>query len=366
MKIVDIRTTGVAVPAPASDTALGHFDTYNYAIVEVLTDEGVTGLGEISTLWDGDATVQRAIVEAQFKHTLRGCDPRDINACLVRMATLVESMCPARAGIEMALFDILGKSLGVPVYRLLGGRVRDRIALSRSVFYRADVAQMVNDAVEHVRDGFTCLKVKIGRPQLKDDVRAVSSIREAVGDTIQLRVDANMGWKTPKDAVRAIKALEPYGLHSVEQPLPRGPVAQLRYVRDAVDVPIMADESVWGPDEALELLVANAVDYLNVYVAESGGLTNSSLIIRMAELAGVPCVIGAMPELGIGTAAAIHLAASVPNIGAPCDASGAMYQTDDVVEPWMQVSNGYVSVPEGDGLGITLNRDALARLTTDE
>lgn len=263
----------------------------------------------------------------------------------------------------MALFDVVGKALEVPVYALLGGKVRDEIVLSRSVFMD-EPSRMADSATAFVEDGFTCVKVKVGRGSAQDWA-AVSAVREAVGPDILLRVDANMAWPTPKDAIRAIRALEPAGLHSVEQPLPRGHTEALRLVREAVATPIMADESVWGPQDAWALLWAGAADLLNVYVAESGGLTNSSLIFRMAELAGVPCVVGAMPEPGIGTAAAVHLAAAMPNLGAPCDAAGAMYQVTDIVNERFVVSRGRTRPSPAAGLGVTLDEDAVHRYRRD-
>jgi muconate cycloisomerase len=131
-------------------------------------------------------------------------------------------------------------------------------------------------------------------------------------------------------------------------------------VRRSVDTPIMADESVWGPRDAWRLLQAGAVDILNVYVAESGGLTNSSLIFRMAEVAGVPCVIGAMPELGIGTSAGVHLAVAMTNLHDPCDASGSLYQSSpDIVHETFHVEAGTIHPLPGPGLGVTLNEDVV-------
>lgn len=359
MKITDIRTTLLEIPAPPTNSALGVFATFDYAIVEVITDEGIVGLGEISTLWDGKARVQAGFVDGPFREALIGRNPLAINDALVRMTTLSEGAWAARAAVEMALFDLAGKALETPVSTLLGGQVRDQVVLSRSV-YIDEPSAMAQAAATYVDEGFTCVKVKVGR-RVEDDVAAVAAIRDAVGPEILIRVDANMGWATPKTAVSAIKRLEPFNLHSVEQPLPRGNIQGMALVRAAVDVPIMADEDVWGPDDARQLLAAGAVDYLNVYVAESGGLTNSALIFRMAALHHVPCVIGAMPELGVGAAAAMHLAAAMPYLGAPCDAAGSMYQQFDVVEPWLRIQHGAAAAPGGPGLGVQLDRDALKR-----
>jgi L-alanine-DL-glutamate epimerase-like enolase superfamily enzyme len=220
---------------------------------------------------------------------------------------------------------------------------------------------MAEKAAQYVADGFTCVIVKIGvDPEV--DLRAVGAIREAIGPRHTLRVDANMGWRTAKDAIRNIKRLEPYNLHSVEQPIRPGDLDALRLIRESVDTPIMVDESVWGPADAFAILRHQAADLLNVYVAESGGLTNSSLIFRMAETVGVPCLIGAMPELGIGTAAAVHLGMSMTNLHDqdPCDACGVIYHAVDVVNERFDVRDGRIWPLTGPGLGVTLDREALA------
>ena len=358
MRIRSVEAIPVSIPSAGFNSALGRFPTFDYGIVVVTTDEGLEGYGEISTLWDGKGPLQCAFVNGPFKEVLVGEDPTAINHCLRLMDTPFEGAWPARAAVEMALFDLAGKIHGVPVYDLLGGKARDSIVLSHSVSM-GDPADMAREARGYVADGFGCVKVKVGR-QGAGDVEAITAVRDAIGPDVLLRVDANMGWWTPKDAIRMIKRMEPLGIHSVEQPLPPGDPAALRLVRESVDTPIMADESVWGPRQAWDLLQAGAVDMLNVYVSESGGLTNSALIFRMAELAGVPCVIGAMPELGIGTAAAVHLGIAMTNLHDPCDACGVIYQIVDVVKESFEVRNGRIWPPTSPGLGVTLDRERLA------
>lgn len=362
MKITDIRAIPISVPTGRTKTSLGVFHTFEYAVIIISTDEGVEGLGEISTLWDGAGHVQCAFVDAQFRDLLIGQDPMQINLCLRRMDTLIEAAWPARAAVEMALYDIAGKVLNTPVYQLLGGKVRESVVLSRSIMMEAPEG-MARAAARYVEDGYSCVKIKVGL-DAEHDVKAVAAIRQAVGDEILLRIDANMGWRTAKEAIRNIKRLEPYNIHSVEQPLPRADIEELRLVRTSVDTPIMVDESVWGPGEAWSILRARAADILNIYVAESGGLTNSRLIFQMAETVGIPCVIGAMPELGIGTAAAVHLGVAMTNLKDPCDASGSLYQVTDIINETFEVKNGTIRPIEGPGLGVTLNPDALARYRT--
>jgi L-alanine-DL-glutamate epimerase-like enolase superfamily enzyme len=359
LRITDIEAIPISIPSRGFNSALGRFATYEYGIVIVRTDGGIEGYGEISTLWDGASGLQCAFVEWAFRDALIGEDPLAINRCLQKMDTPFEGAWPARAAVEMALYDIAGKALNTPVYTLLGGRTRESIVLSRSLSM-ASPAEMATEARHVVEEGFTCVKVKVGRPG-KDDTEAVAAVREAIGPDVLLRVDANMGWLRPKDAIRHIKAMEPYDIHSVEQPLPPIDVDALKLVRQSVDTPIMVDESVWGPRDAWEILRAGAADILNIYVAESGGLTNASLIFRMAEVAGVPCVIGAMPELGIGTAAAVHLGVAMSNLHDPRDACGVIYHDVDIVRERLVVRDGRIWPLEGPGLGVTLDYDQLDR-----
>lgn len=352
----------IRVPRRTTTSALGTFTYHDYGVVLVETDEGITGLGEVSTLWDGQGPVQCSLVENHFKPRLIGEDPTAINRCMDKVATLVENAGPARAAINMALLDITGKYLDTPVYTLLGGPVRDSVPLSRSI-HMGPAGQMADMAREFVKAGYTCIKVKVGAGR-EVDLEAVAAIRHAIGSEPMLRVDANMGWHTAKDAIRNIKALEQFDLHSVEQPLPRGMLEEAKLVRWAVDTPIMLDESVWGPAEAWSALTSGAADILNIYVAESGGLTNAMLTSKMAHLVGTPCVVGAMPELGIGTAAAIHLAASMPPLPCPVDSCGSLYHDLDIIREEFDVQDGQIMPPRGPGLGVTLDEDALDRVRT--
>jgi muconate cycloisomerase len=359
MKITGIQAIPVAIPAAGFRSALGVHRVHEYGIVVVETDAGIEGLGEISMIWDGNGYLQCHYVDTVFRPALLGEDPTAINRCLRKMDTLVEGAWPARAAVEMALFDVAGRALNTPVYNLLGGKARDSILLSRSISIDQPEV-MAERAARYVEDGFSCVKVKVGIDP-DADVRAVAAIRQAIGPATTLRIDANMGWRTPKDAIRNIRRLEPHNLHSVEQPIPPGDLDGLRLIRDAVDVPIMVDESVWGPKDAFAILAAGAADLINVYVAESGGLTNASLIFRMAETVGVPCLIGAMPELGIGTAAAVHLGLAMTNLNDPCDACGAIYHVVDVVNERFEVRGGRIFPLDGPGLGVTLDRAAIEK-----
>jgi L-alanine-DL-glutamate epimerase-like enolase superfamily enzyme len=359
LRITGIEAISISIPSRGFNSALGRLATYEYGIVIIRIDAEIEGYGEISMLWEGASWVQCAFVERAFRDALTGEDQMAINRCLKKLDTPFEGAWPARAAVEMALYDIAGKALNTPVYTLLGGRTRESIVLSRSLSM-ASPAETATEARLVVEEGFGCVKVKVGRPG-KDDTEAVAAVREAIGPDVLLRVDANMGWPRPKDTIRNIKVMEKYVVHSVEQPLPPIDVDALKLVRQSVDTPIMVDESVWGLRDSWEIPSAEAADILSIYVAESGGLTNASLIFRMAEVAGVTCVIGAMPELGIGTAAAVHPGVALTNLHDPCDTSGVIYHDVDDGRERFEVRHGHIWPPEGPGLGMTLDYDQLDR-----
>ena len=364
MQITKVTAIPVSIPSRRSLTALGVHMSFEYGVVTVETDEGITGVGDVTMLWDGLGQIQCRYVNEWFGPMLVGEDPTAINRCLQKMATLIEPAHPARAGIEMALWDIAGKASGLPVYQLLGGRTRESIPLSRSIVMGTPDEQ-VKQAVAFAEAGYRCVKVKVGL-DIEKDVAGVSAIRRELGPAMTIRTDANMGWKTAKDAIRSIKRLEEYRIHSVEQPIPPGNIDALRLVRQSVDTPIMVDESLWGPDTAWALAKADAVDIFNVYIHESGGLTNMRTIFSIAALTGIQAVIGAMPELGPGTAAHVHFGVSVPNLGDFNDACGSTYHLADVIQEEWKVENGEIRPLPGPGLGVKLDPEKIERLRTDK
>lgn len=358
MKITRITATPVRVPRPQHFTSsLGRSLDSENAVVEIETDEGITGLGEICSIWDRRGRGEAEDINDLLAEALVGKDPFCIADIHATMNALLHRSYPAKAGIDMALYDIVGKKLDTPVYNLLGGKVRDKVLLSHSLSM-GEPDQVAQMAADLVAKGYKTVKSKIGRNQ-KSDHQTIAAIREKIGQDITLRVDANMGWANAKEAVRNIKAFEPYGIELVEQPLHFSDLVGLNHVREHVDTPIMADESVWTPSDAMACIRAEAVDVFNVYVTEAGGIFPASQIFAIAEAARLPCIIGSMPELGIGTAAQAHLAFAMRNLGYASDVNGFIYHADDIINETFEIEDGYLSPPGGPGLGVTLNRDKM-------
>jgi muconate cycloisomerase len=365
MKITQVRTVPVWCPRRKAyggvhTTALGPAAISDYAIVFIDTDAGITGIGEVASVFKRRGRLLHHDVEHALAPVVVGEDPHRIAHLLRKMDVALDGVEEGKAGIEMALWDIVGKALKTPVYNLLGGKVRDRVPLSYSVpFGKPD--QMAEYATERVRAGHRTIKVKVGSDDPVGDIEGVRAVRQAIGPGIKLRVDGNMGWPTARHAIRMIRAMEQWNLELVEQPLPAHDLDGMAEVRRSINVPLMADESVRSPRSAMDVIRRGAADIGNVYVTEAGGLLNASRIFAMFEAAGLPCMIGSMPEFGIGTAAQIHLGVAMTNLGPDSDTCGVLYHAEDLLTKPLHIENGYAYPPEGPGLGVEIDMSVLER-----
>lgn len=365
MKITAVRTVPVwgrrrRPFGMVTRTALGAAAISDYTIVFVDTDEGITGLGEVCSVFKRRGALLRADVDLALAPAVVGEDPFRIAFLVQKMDLALDGVEEAKAGIEMALWDIVGKKLGTPVYNLLGGKVRERIPLSYSIPFGTP-EQMAGFAAERVKAGHRTIKVKVGSEDGPRDVAAVKAIRAAIGAGVKLRVDGNMGWPTAKHAIRMIRQMEPCDIELVEQPLPAHDLDGMAEVRRNIGVPLMADESIRNPRSAMDVIRRGAADIANVYVTEAGGLLNAMRIFAMCEAAGMPCMIGSMPEFGIGTAAQIHLGIAMTNLGPDSDTCGVLYHEEDLLKVPLRIENGFAYPPAGPGLGIEIDPQVFDR-----
>jgi L-alanine-DL-glutamate epimerase-like enolase superfamily enzyme len=356
MKITDVRCVPVLCPrrrafGGVTKTALGPAAFSDYTIVFVETDAGITGLGEVDSVFKRRGALLRHDLEKALVPAVIGEDPFRISWLVKKMDDVLDGVEEAKAGIEMALWDIVGKALSTPVYNLLGGKVRDRIPLSYSIPFGAP-DDMAGLALERVKWGHRTIKVKVGSEDSARDIAAVKSIRKAIGPDVKLRVDGNMGWQTAKQAIQVIRAMEDSNLELVEQPLPAYDLDGMAEVRRSIGVPLMADESIRNPRSVMQVIRRGAADIGNVYVTEAGGILNASKIFAMCEAAGMPCMIGSMPEFGIGTAAQIHLGVAMNNLGPDSDTCGVLYHQEDLLVKPLRIENGFAYPPDGPGLGV--------------
>lgn len=368
MKITRVETIPVRVPihpARAIRASRGTHSVSPFLLIVVHTDEGLTGLGEVSCTprWSGEDQVTAAhFAETILGPLLVGEDPGQIELLTRRMQQQLAGNQFTKAGLEMALWDLLGKATGKPVYALLGGKVRDHVPTKFSVSgleppQAAEVAQWA------FAQGFRTLKVKVGIEPEADAAR-VRAVRQAVGDGVRLGMDANGGWpqRIAIPTIRRIVAES--GVYFSEQPVPPLDLAWLAAVRSAVDVPLIADESVYSPQDAMAIVRCNAADVLSIYVGKAGGIGPARKIAAVAEAAGIVCTVGSNLELGIGSAAMAHLAMATWAVGAeefPCDILTPFYYEGDVVAVPIPIVGGSATAPDRPGLGVELDPEQVER-----
>ena len=381
MKIAGCEVFLVAVPsrrehtwASKMETPIGH-----HAIVRLDTDEGVSGWGEAPAIatWGGahmryygetPETVKH-IVESYLLPAIREVDPAEVAVVHSRMDRVVKGHPYAKAAVDMACHDLAGKALGVPVWKLLGGRQRDGIEVTHSLGIM-EVDRCIAEAEQAVGEGIRTIKCKTGLDPQRD-VELVRRLRETVGPEVKIRVDGNEGYRTVAQAVETTRRQEEYGLLLCEQPV--AGAEALAAVAARIESPVMADESAWTVRDILELHELEAAACFSCYVTKPGGLYRARQQAEVADALGFVCDIGGSIELGIGNAANLHLGAalsiaelpSVCPVTKPAGAAGpeiaGIYYTDDVVTTPFRFEDGRVFCPDGPGLGVEVDTDKLAQ-----
>jgi L-alanine-DL-glutamate epimerase-like enolase superfamily enzyme len=343
-------------------TAHGDHHTSDYVIVKVYTDDGIVGLGEatVSALWSGETSKScLAAIDDLIGPALIGFNAREITAIRQRMDFLIKLNPFTKSAVEMALWDIAGKSLGVPVYQLLGGKVRDVIP-TKMMIGAFELPRVRSLAEQFLSSGVRCLKVKVGL-DLAGDLARVEAVRSAAGPDIPITVDANCGWNVATARV-ALDRLHRFDLLLAEQPIAPGDTDAMASLRYPGGIPIMADESVFTLADAWNVLRTHAADVISIYPGKNGGIAASIEIAHLAAAAGMPCHIGSNLELGIGSAAMLHLACAVRNIDSetyPADILGPHYHESDLLSEPLDLSFDGARVPDGPGLGVSLDDEKL-------
>jgi L-alanine-DL-glutamate epimerase-like enolase superfamily enzyme len=367
MKITRLETIPIRVPIkPELAIRSGRGGSHSespFLIVKVHTDEGLVGLGEVSCTprWSGEDQVSAAhFIDAYFAPLLIGeslSEVADIQRLTTKYEFPVAGNHFTKAGVEMALWDLLGKSKCKPVYELLGGKVREFVPIKWSISgSEPDKAATIGRGA--LDRGFTAMKVKVGLGP-DNDVARVRAVREAIGDNIKLGVDANGGWPTAEVAVATIHRLcDAANIAFAEQPVPAGDHEEMAAVRRQVGVPVIADESLYTLGDARALVRAKACDVFSVYIGKAGGIGPAKQIADFALAQGIQCTIGSNLELGVGAAAMLHLGIAHRGIAPeffPCDIIGPFYYEDEILREPLALSNGLAVPNDRSGLGVELD-----------
>ena len=275
MKIESYKIYKVSIPTRrrhtwASSTAdVGQ----GWVILEVKTDDGIIGYGEATTMpeWGGDFgryygesyETTEAVIRDNLFPAIMGMDPFDIDLIHHRMDKAIRGFVYAKAAVDIALYDIMGKALDKPVYKLLGGQHRKAIPIAHSLGVVLDIEAAVDEAVAACGEGIKTIKMKGGLDPVRD-MELMEKLRKAVGPHINILVDANQGYPTAKDAIKWGKRMDRFDLQYLEQPVEG--FDQLREVTRMLEVPVCADESCWTPTDALDIVAKHAADYISIYV----------------------------------------------------------------------------------------------------
>lgn len=368
MKITRIETIPISVPlkrefAIRSGRGGAHV-TSPFLLVKVHTDEGITGIGEASCTprWSGEDQVTGAhLIRTYLEPLLIGQNPIEVESLTQKFRLAFAANFFTKTAVEMALWDIAGKAAGKPVYELLGGKVREFVTTKWSVS-GVEPEKAAEIAKWAIAQGFKAMKVKVGIDP-ESDVTRVRSVREAIGPNIKLGVDANGGW-TPDVAVKTIERLREFGIYFVEQPIAPEEVAVMAEVRKKIGLPLVADESIYTLQDAKTLVQLGAADVFSIYVGKAGGIGPAKKIADFAAANGVKCTVGSNLELGVGSAAMVHLAMAARGITAeefPCDIIGPFYYEDDIVREPLPIQPGKAMPNSKPGLGIELDDEKVKR-----
>lgn len=319
-------------------------------VVKILTDHEVTGWGESSPSQRVTGETAQTVTE-----TLDKIGPNLIGTCPLRieqntelMDSLVEGNPAAKACIDIALHDILGKTARKPLFMLLGG-YRTEVLTDITLGIKPP-KEMAKDAAKAVEKGFKALKVKVG-VDWTEDIERIRMIREAIGNKTELRVDANQGW-TREQTLDFLNRMEKFDIEFVEQPVSAEDIEGLAFIRKRSPVPIMADESVHSPQDALRIILAEATDFINIKLMKCGGIMKARQIAALAEAAGIPCMMGCMGESEVGIAGGVHLAAAVKNVRYADLDSDLLLKNKLVKKGGIKVIGSMRIIPKSDGLGV--------------
>jgi muconate cycloisomerase len=350
-----------------------------YVLVKMTDEAGAVGWGEAPALkdWGGDfgryfgespgTTIE--VITRHLAPAVKGVTPGQIVELHDRMDRAIKGYPYAKAAVELAAYDLAGRQCGLPVHRFLGGAIRRKIPVTHSIgllgFEEAE-----REVVQVAKEGIRTIKIKVGVDPDRD-VDMVRRIRETVGPGIALCCDANQGYRTPGDAIRTFRRMERYDLIYFEQPVEG--IAALAQVAQAIDSPVMADESAWNAHDVIEIAEKQAAQIVSIYSTKPGGLYRAMEMAAVARAAGLICNVNGSVETGVGNLANIHLAASAPAavlscvvpVSIPAQAQtgqiAGIYYNDDLIAEPMRLVDGAIELPTGPGMGIAVDEAKVRR-----
>lgn len=359
MRVTNIDVTVVEIPQiPPIAPYRSHVRTSSTtmsAIVRVETDEGLVGWGEHNVNFLPEISATR--MQADARAWLLGRNAGNLVA--------FHQDCPLdtrlKSGIELALWDLKGQALGVPVVELLGGRIREEIELAACMGIQA-YERAGEIASYYVEEGYSTLKTKAGS-DMQEDLEMVRGVRDAVGMQLKLRIDPNRAY-SPEEGAELGRRLEEYELEYLEQPIPAEPLSDATKLRERTSTPIALNESVVDPASVWDILHAGAAQFLLPDTHIAGGIWPCVQIGHLGHAAGIPCIMHCGHDLGPKTAAMLHVAGACPAYSLANDSTYFGLEDDVTKEPF-EISRGRIAVPTTPGLGAEIDPEKLARYAVE-
>ncbi|WHY01201.1 dipeptide epimerase [Neobacillus sp. DY30] len=362
MKITSIQL--FAIHLPLKEPFIISYHTYDHMpsiIVKITTDEGIVGYGEgvpdqhvTGETWEGTFE----IIKNTIGPVLIGQSPMEMERIHELMNKAIYGAPTAKAAIDIACFDIIGKKLQQPVYQLIGGRYHKEFLITH-VLSIAEPEEMAAEAAIMMERGYRSFKMKVGT-NVRKDVERIKAVRAQVGEDIAIRVDVNQGWVNSGTTITAVEQLYSLSLDWLEQPVTADDIDGMVEVKSKTTIPLMIDEGLKGTREMREIIQKRAADKVNIKLMKCGGIYPAVKLAHQAELAGIECQIGSMVESSVGSAAGYHVAFS-KKIITSVELTGPLKFSQDVGNLAFEVP--FIRLTEEPGLGIEVNEDTLLELT---
>jgi muconate cycloisomerase len=369
MAIRHVQAIPIAIREPTErELAYGKISVRTNVVVVIEDDSGVRGVAETTPIpfrWGCEETVEGVVaaINNYVAPLIRGEDPTRINALLDRMTSRVGDMPYARSGVSEALYDLSARLANVPVHRLIGGMVHEKLASTWSLAHRSE-KELAEEADWAVKQGYKWIKIKIGSKDPEHDVRNVAVIREAIGPHHLIHVDANAGYSY-LDAVHVLPRIEQFRPRLIEQPIAGWDLDGMAKLRRMLKTPLMADESVRSYRDMQEVIRKGAADGVLLKLNKNGGIRETQKIADLAESANMTVYPSLHFCTSIGVAAHLQFYCTLPRLTPGELNQGALLYEHDLVQQTIRAIEGYVSVPAGPGTGMTLDEGLLARARTD-
>ncbi len=354
MIIEDIEVKIIKVPLKKPFvTSLRRVDVLEAIVLMLKTKNNLVGYGETAPTFAVTGDDLKTIIKALdlIYKNIEGKSVANFTEILNIVHNSIEDNYSAKSAMEIALYDIFSQNLKLPLYRFLGGKqkkFKTGITISLN-----DTQTMIRDSVEAVDSGFESLKIKLGE-DYKEEFYKVKSIHKAVGKDISLKLDANQGWNE-SECISFLNNLEndKIPIELIEQPVDKRDIEGLKYIKERTSIPVLADESVFSPKDAIEILDKQAVDFINIKLDKCGGISKALLIADICKLYGVKCMMGCMLEGPISVAAAVHVASSRSDTITMVDLDAPVLYKNYPLKVGVRFDKSSIEIADICGLGVS-------------